>query len=743
MKLSLADLAGRVKLSLADLAGRVKGNLPDLAGRVKLSLPGLARRAKLSLPVAAGRIRMPGLAGRLAIVTGVLVTLAVASMLFVGVRSLRSLAQAEALTRVALGVSAAREGLRQSMEDVLTAARILGERPPLQRLLRGSIRDALPPYLTRYCESAALDACAIVQNGELIASTAADFDWKALLVAAAEQGERFLVTGAAPKTALAGATAAVLEHDGVSVLAVRRMNERLAERLGERAGLEVRIVDYASFVPGQGPLAVLNSDALSRGEPVAAYIGALGSYAASLPVAASTGETVALLQALLPADKVMAPVGRSTRGMLLVALVIAALATASSVYIGRYWISAVEGLTEAARRLGSGDLATSIPVGGGRELTVLGNTLDEMRRNLVDLTTELRRRETEAQAVLGGIIEGVYAVDEQRKIRFLNPQAARLLKVSAADATGAFCGDVLRPLRDANGRRPCEHACPILQARRDGAARAVEQIVPGADESVRRVVIASAAPADGFQVQVLRDETELEAVRRTRDTVLANISHEFRTPLAAQLASIELLKEGVGKMDAGAQRELVSSLQRGTQRLTWLIDNLLESVRIESGQLGIRKQEVLFDDVIGAARDLIGPLLEQRGQRIAVELADGVPVIKGDQQRLTQVLVNLLANASKFGPANGTIRIGARSAAAGGLEFWVDDEGPGPKDPEDSGLFEQFHRSGGEDPDESGLGLGLFIVRSIVERHGGSVSLERTPEARTHALVELPKEPPE
>lgn len=723
-----------MKLSMPGLGDRLA-----ILTRIKRSMSGLTDRLAIPTRIKLG---MPGLAGRLAVVTGLLVTLAVASMLIVGVRSLRSLARAEAFARVELGVSAGREGLRQSTEDVLSAARILGERPPLQRLLRTATPEALTPYLTRNCENAALDACAIVQNGEPIATTTSDVDWKAIITAAGEQGERFLVTGAAPQATIAGAAAAVVEHDGVSVLAVRRMNERLAARLGERAGLEIRIVDYASFVPGQGPLAVLNSDALSRGEPVAAYVGALGSYAASVPVAAPTGETVALLQALLPADRVMGPVDRSARGMLFVALVIAALATASAVYIGRFWISAVAGLTEAARRLGSGDLATAIPVGGGRELTVLGNTLDEMRRNLVDLTTELRRRETEAQAVLGGIIEGVYAVDEQRKIRFLNPQAARLLKVSAAEATGAFCGDVLRPLRDASGRRPCDYSCPILQARRDGAARAVEQVVPGPDESVRRVVIASAALADGFQVQVLRDETELEAVRRTRDTVLANISHEFRTPLAAQLASIELLSDGIGKMDEGAQRELVSSLQRGTQRLTWLIDNLLESVRIESGQLGIRKNDVLFDDVIGAARDLIGPLLEQRGQRIAVELAGDVPVIKGDQQRLTQVLVNLLANASKFGPADSTILIGARAEAGGGLEFWVDDDGPGPKDPEDTGLFEQFHRSGGEDPDESGLGLGLFIVRSIVERHGGSVSLERTPDSRTHAAVHLPKEPP-
>jgi signal transduction histidine kinase len=143
-----------------------------------------------------------------------------------------------------------------------------------------------------------------------------------------------------------------------------------------------------------------------------------------------------------------------------------------------------------------------------------------------------------------------------------------------------------------------------------------------------------------------------------------------------------------------------------------------------------------------AARELIEPLIEQRGQRIEVRLADDVPVIRGDQQRLTQVLVNLLANASKFGPPNSSIEIGARAAGGGGLEFWVDDSGPGPKDPDDGALFEQFHRSGGEDPDESGLGLGLFIVRSIVERHGGGVSLGRTAEARTRATVRLPKEAP-
>jgi signal transduction histidine kinase len=687
------------------------------------------------------KFHMPGLAGRLAIVTGVLVTLAVAAVSIFGIGSLRDLASAEGLTRVELAVSAAREVLRQGTEDLLTAARILAERPPLQRLLRGPTPDSLPPYLTRYCESAALDGCAIVQDGRLIASSNGELDWEQLLVAVTEQGERFLATGALPGIALAGAHAAVPERPGVSVVTLRRLDDAYAARLAERVGLEIRIVDYATFRPGEGPLAILNSDSLLRGEAVSAEVDELDAFAGAVPVAASTGEIIALLQAVLPTAEVLEPVSEMTGRMLLVALVIAALATASGILIGRYWISGVEQLTDAARRLGSGDLAASIPVGGPRELAVLGNTMEEMRQNLVDLTTELRRRETQAQAVLGGIVEGVYAVDEGRRIRFLNPQAESLLKVPAGDALGMFCGDVLKPAHDAQGRRPCDYACPILHARRVGTAHAVEQIEPAPGRQ-RRVVIASAAAADGLQVQVLRDETELEAVRRTRDTVLANISHEFRTPLAAQLASLELLRDGLGTMAPDAQRELVLSLERSAQRLTWLIDNLLESVRIEAGQLAIRQQDVVLGDVIVAARELIGPLIEQRGQRVDVQLLDSIPVIRGDQQRLTQVVVNLLANASKFGPPDSTIRVGARALAIGGLAFWVDDEGAGPVDPDDTGLFEQFHRSGGEDPDESGLGLGLFIVRSIVERHGGRVTLTRTPESRTRARVELPREPP-
>jgi signal transduction histidine kinase len=667
----------------------------------------------------------------------VLVFLAVASVSVFSVRMLRDLAKAEGLTRVELGIAAAQEAIRQSTEDLLTAGQVLSERPTLQRLLKSGDSDALGPYLGRYCEGAALGGCAVARGGNLVAASGGDVAWDVVLTAAAEQGERFLVTGAVPGLAIAGAQSQVVEEEGATVFVVRKMDQQFAMRLTERAGLDIEVVDYASYSAGEGAFSVLNSDALARGEPVADHLDVPDAFAASLPVAAPTGETVALLQAVLPASTVMRPVEKVVRKMLIVAAVISLLATTSGIAIGRHWIGGVQRLTAAARRLGFGDLSASIPPAGGKELSVLANTMEEMRRNLVELTGELRQREAEAQAVLGGIVEGVYAVDAARRVRFMNPQAEKLLDISAAEAVGQFCGDLLKPARDSADRRPCEYACPILQARREGAATSVERIEPVRGR-VRRVVIASAAPGDGMQVQVMRDETELEAVRRSRDAVLANISHEFRTPLSAQLASIELLRDGLGKMSPDEQRQLVFSLERGVQRLTWLIDNLLESVRIEAGQLAIRRQDVELCDVVKAARELIEPLLHQRGQTLEVNIPESLPALRGDEQRLIQVAVNLLVNASKFGPPDSTIRIEACANAGNGVEFWVDDQGPGPKEEDEDALFEQFRRSGGEDPEESGLGLGLYIVRSIVERHGGHVSLGKGPVSGTRAKVELP-----
>jgi signal transduction histidine kinase len=237
---------------------------------------------------------------------------------------------------------------------------------------------------------------------------------------------------------------------------------------------------------------------------------------------------------------------------------------------------------------------------------------------------------------------------------------------------------------------------------------------------------------------VLRDETELEGVRRARDTVLANIGHEFRTPLAAQLASIELLRDGLKSSEPAKLEELVLSLERGTLRLTRLIDNLLESVRIESGQLDVRLQSIELADVVEDARGLVDALLQQRHQPLEIELPEAIS-LSGDGPRLTQVFVNLIANASKFAPEGKPIRIGARVDGSR-VSTWVEDSGPGLPEGDTAGIFERFKRGGSQEPEPSGLGLGLWISRSIVERHGGSLTASRTAEGFTRFTITLPLE---
>jgi signal transduction histidine kinase len=109
--------------------------------------------------------------------------------------------------------------------------------------------------------------------------------------------------------------------------------------------------------------------------------------------------------------------------------------------------------------------------------------------------------------------------------------------------------------------------------------------------------------------------------------------------------------------------------------------------------------------------------------------------------RLTQVFVNLLANASKFAPEGSVIRVGA-TAADDRVVTWVDDEGPGVPVEASTSIFERFRRSPDEEPEAGGLGLGLWIVKSIIDRHGGSIAAERSPENRTRFSINLPRDAP-
>ena len=674
-----------------------------------------------------------------------LVAIHVAIVLLVGggisysaISMLRDLADDQGKARVQLASAMAREDLRRMVEDAGTAARALSEQPTLGRVLSQGRTDALPSILRRACETAGMDACAIFSGTQLTSQSGPPLDWQGIVTDSTEQGATFMALPSNMRVPLLGAYASLGDTEGTRVFVVRLLNEKLARALSQQVGLDVKLVDYRSFTNDPvNAFTPLYSAALADGRSAVQRITSQGVYASCVPVFTATGEAVALVEALLPTAAIDTSSSHLTHKLLVTASILAVLAVFAGVILSELIAGPVKALTEAAGRLGQGDFSTSIPPGGAAEVGVLARTMEDMRRNLVDLTGTLRRREAEAQAVLGGIVEGVYAVDKDRTIRYLNPQAARLLGVTPEQAVGRFCGDVLKPCNE-EGQRPCDVRCPILQARTDGSAKAVEHLQVGSAEP-RTTVITSSSIVDGLQVQVIRDETELEAVRRARDTVLANISHEFRTPLAAQLASIELLLEGMETLEPAQQKELVMSLERGALRLTRLIDNLLESVRIESGQLNIRHQSVELAEVVEDAQALIGSLLTLRRQTLEVTLPDDLPYVEGDKPRLTQVFVNLLANANKFAPDGSTVRIGAE-VADGHMLTWVEDEGPGPESGESEAIFARFQRGSGEEPEPGGLGLGLWIVKSIIDRHTGTITLVRTEQGRTRFTITLPIE---
>jgi signal transduction histidine kinase len=168
-----------------------------------------------------------------------------------------------------------------------------------------------------------------------------------------------------------------------------------------------------------------------------------------------------------------------------------------------------------------------------------------------------------------------------------------------------------------------------------------------------------------------------------------------------------------------------------------LIDNLLESARIEAGQDQIRQQPVALDEVVEDALELTRPLLDQREQEAIVELPYPLPLVRGDARRLTQVFVNLLGNANKYAPAGSTITIGGETSPSQ-ITLWVDDQGPG-LSTDGQQPWERFVRAPAGEPEQSGFGLGLSLVKSIVERHGGQVQACNTG-AGTRMSMILPLE---
>lgn len=235
--------------------------------------------------------------------------------------------------------------------------------------------------------------------------------------------------------------------------------------------------------------------------------------------------------------------------------------------------------------------------------------------------------------------------------------------------------------------------------------------------------------------QTAHQVDRLRESERLHQTILNSVSHEIRTPLTALIGMAAQL-EIQAKPDApGNSGELVRGILENSDRLNRVIENLLDLSRLDSGYMSLRRDWHDPADIVGVALESSRRFLV--GHKIRVDMPERTPLVRIDLRLMEHALVNLLANAAAYAPAGTTIGVGA-AVRDGWFEVWVSDEGPGI--PEDSleRVFERFYRLPSRR--EAGTGIGLSIVRGIVELHGGGVTASNNPKGGCRFTIRLPLE---
>jgi PAS domain S-box-containing protein len=232
----------------------------------------------------------------------------------------------------------------------------------------------------------------------------------------------------------------------------------------------------------------------------------------------------------------------------------------------------------------------------------------------------------------------------------------------------------------------------------------------------------------------------LERASRTKDEFLASMSHELRTPLNAVLGLTEALQEGVYGPLGEAQQRALRRIEESGRLLLALLSDILDLAKIEAGREGLDLGEVLVDDVCRASLRLVQTAASKRRQRISLRVTNGFGVLRADPRRLTQILVNLLSNAVKFTPEEGEVGLEASwEEDEAVVRFTVWDTGVGIALADQARLFLPFVQLDSSlSRQHQGTGLGLALVRKLVELHGGGVSLESEPGKGSRFSVLLP-----
>jgi signal transduction histidine kinase len=361
-------------------------------------------------------------------------------------------------------------------------------------------------------------------------------------------------------------------------------------------------------------------------------------------------------------------------------------------------------------------------------LQKLSNQLTTVSNELLVKTLQLAEEKNKLSTVINGISEGLIGCDQEGHIIHCNQSANELLNLGEEEVQTQTFQDLNPEIAVAIGYKPNEPES-IIKSPVDITYGAKEiQITPSLISDKNQVPI-------GF-VLILRDRTKEAELDRMKSDLISIVSHELRSPLTSIKGYVDLMTGGdLGEIPQTMQSYL-HIVSANANRLSALIDDMLDLSRIESGKLSMSFGKVDVKYLCDYVFLTMKPQAEQKKIHFSQNVPSGLAV-SGDVDRLQQVLTNLVSNAIKYTPENGTVQIEA-SRQQETIQIKVCDSGIGISEEDQKKLFQKFFRVKNEKTRNiGGTGLGLCIAKSIVEAHEGAIQVESKEEKGSCFVIEL------
>ena len=422
-----------------------------------------------------------------------------------------------------------------------------------------------------------------------------------------------------------------------------------------------------------------------------------------------------VLRFALPLETVDQVLATFRRSLWLASFVILLVAGGASLLLSRSFTGRVERLKEFSRRVAEGDFRP-LPRDGSRDaLDVLGASLNRTAARLDRTIRTLTGERNLSSAILGSMVEGVAVVNGSERLLFANPGFAEILGLDVPPKPGSALVEVVRQTELIEAVRK------VLQ----GEPRVQSEIVTG---TLRQHFFAAtvAAVREGDTtgaVVVLHDITELRKLERVRRDFVANVSHEFKTPLTAIQGFAETLLAGAIDDPQNRVRFLQIILEH-SRRLARLTDDLLKLSKMDAERLELEVCRLRVAQLIESCLETAQHRAAGKNLRVSMNMPQRLPDIAGDRRLLAEVLQNLLDNAIQYTLPGGQIMLSAEDGE-GEVIFTVSDTGIGIPQADQPRIFERFYRVDvARSREVGGTGLGLAIAKHLVEVHGGRIWVE-------------------